>query len=75
MLKISEIVLVSGFVLHCFDTAMKWQQPIGVLCIFGSQCIIDRSFCLCVRLIPKNLRLLFIMYLIMHVSLDISNFA
>ena len=60
------LVRYSGY---CFDATIKRQHN-GVLCIFVSQYIIGRSFCLSVTTIPKldqYLNLVFIM-----LSFDVS---
>ena len=56
-----------------FFGATTKQQPLSVLSIFGSQYIIDTSFCLSAKVIPKlgeYLRLAFIMYFFMNLLLN-----
>ena len=38
-----QTVLIRGLVLHCLGATTKCQ-PIGAMCIFGSQFIFGRSF-------------------------------
>ena len=73
--KLFKIRIKSTFAMKTLRIGVNCclQQPVSVLSIFGSQYIIDTSFCLSAKVIPKleeYLRLAFIMYFFMNLRLN-----